>query len=266
MRAAEALIEKIAASSGIPSGKRRREVMRELRSHVEDFALMARRAGHTDDEIERIVLANFGDPRQIGLNFAWVYKRERAILRLSVFGLCNQAVASLISAAILAMQAGAAIGFGVPPLKVLGTRHTLIEAVDILTTVAAYVGFLSLENLFDRRGFQKAIALLSLIFAILTCGSALAGIRPLFLILGFANAIFLRTVQEFLGSWTARLSAVLAYFGLFGVIFLWVQSPGYRYSIAASLASWLIMGAGYQLMTGFAARIDRELFSRLQQL
>src|SRR5579872_469542 len=157
MRATEALIEEIVASSQIPSGKRRREVARELRSHIEDFVLVARRAGQTDDEIESLVLANFGDPRQIGLNFAWVYRRERTVLRFSVFGLCTLAVASLISAAVLAMQACAAIGFGVPILRALGTRHTMIEAVDILATAAAYVGFISLENLFDRHRFQKAI-------------------------------------------------------------------------------------------------------------
>jgi hypothetical protein len=265
MRATEALIEEIVAASQIPSGKRRREVMRELRSHVEDFVLIARRAGQTDDEIERMVLANFGDPRQIGLNFARVYRRERTVLRFSVFALCTLAVASLISAAVLAMQTCAAIGFGVPIQRVLGTRHTMIEAFDILATVAGYVGFISLENLFDRRRFQKAIALLSVIFAILICGSVGAGVRAPFLIFGFANAIFLRTVQEFLRSWTARLGAALVYFELFGVILIWVRSPGYQYSVSASLTSWMVMGVGYQLMTGLAARIDRELFNRLQQ-
>jgi hypothetical protein len=260
MRAAEALIREIAASSGIPSGKGRRELVRELRSHVEDFASIARRAGHTDDEIERMVLANFGDPRQVGRNFAWVYRRERTIFRLWAFGLCTLAVAALSSAAILAMQAGAALGFGVPPLAVLASSHTLIEATNILTTVAAYVGFLSLENLFERRRFQKALALLSLVFAILMGGFAFAGLRPAFLLFGFANAVFLRTVQEAVRSWTARLAAVLAYFTLSGLIFSWIRWPRYSYSVAAS---WLIMGLGYQLMTGVAARIDRHLCNRL---
>ena len=109
MRAAEALIEGIVASSQIPSGKRWREVMRQLRSHVKDFALIVRRPGQTDDEIERMVLANFGEPRQIGLNFARVYRRARTVLRFSVFALCTLAVASLISAAVLVMQTCAAI-------------------------------------------------------------------------------------------------------------------------------------------------------------
>src|SRR5579863_7470443 len=164
MRAADALIDKIVASSGIPSGKRRREAASELRSHVEDLVLFARSAGHADDEIERMVLERFGDPRQMARNFAWVYRRERAVLALTVFTLSTVAVATVIAAAVLAAQAGLAIGFGIPLPRVLASRHTVIEAIDILATVAAYTGFLSLEHLFDRRAFQKTIALLSIIF------------------------------------------------------------------------------------------------------
>ena len=42
MRAAEELIDCIVNSSQIPSGKRRREIQRELRSHIEDFVVAAR--------------------------------------------------------------------------------------------------------------------------------------------------------------------------------------------------------------------------------
>ena len=45
MRAAEELIDQIVNSSQIPSGKRRREIQRELRSHIEDFVVAAREAG-----------------------------------------------------------------------------------------------------------------------------------------------------------------------------------------------------------------------------
>src|SRR5207244_1265227 len=98
--------------------------------------------GCGDDEIQRLVVANFGDPRQIAQQFAWVYRRERAMLHFSVFLISTLVVAILISAAVIATQAGMAIGFGVPVLIVFGSRHTMIEALDILATVAAYVRFL----------------------------------------------------------------------------------------------------------------------------
>jgi hypothetical protein len=263
MRAADALIEEIVASSQIPSGKRRREVVRELRSHIDDFVLDARGAGHREDEIERMILANFGDPRQVGRDFAWVYRRERALLRLCVFALSTLAVASLSAVGTLMVQAGVAAGFGIPFLRTLGTRHTIIEAADIFATVAAYVGILSLERLFGRRRFPKAIAGLSLIFAILLGCFAAAGAGAPFLIFGFANAIFLRSVQVMWKAQAARLGAALVCFGLFGV-WLWARSPGFQYSVTASLVSWLVMGLGYQVMTGLAMRMDRGLSDRLQ--
>lgn len=251
MRAAHALIEEIVASSRIPSANRRREAVRELRSHVEDFFLSARAAGHGDDEIERMVLERFGDPRQMARNFAWVYRRERAILAVTVFALSSLAVAAVVAAGVLTAQAALAIGFGIPLPRVLASRHTMIEAIDILTTVAAYIGFLSHERLFAQRPFQKAFALLSIVFALLIGASVLAGTHTPFLIFGFVNAIFLRSVGHYLRDWRAQLGVVVACFLLFA---MFLQS----FAIAG-LASWAVMGAGYQLMTALAARVDRGL-------
>src|SRR5579863_391538 len=148
MQVADELIRDIVSASQIPSEKKRQAVLRELRSHLEDSILAAREAGHSDDEIRRLVLAGFGDPGEVARGFAWVYRRERTMLRIAVFLLSTLALASVLSAAILAIQAGIAVGFGAPVLKVIGSRHTVIEALDIISTVAAYVGFISIEKLF----------------------------------------------------------------------------------------------------------------------
>jgi len=111
MRAADELIDCIVNSSEIPSGKRR-EIQRELRSHIEDFVGAAREAGRGQDEIEKLVLANFGDPGQITQDFAWVYRHERRTLRAFAFTISTVLLASSLLAAILAMQAGLALGFG----------------------------------------------------------------------------------------------------------------------------------------------------------
>ena len=119
MRAAEELIDCIVNSSRIPPGKRRREIQRELRSHIEDFVVAARLAGREQDEIEQLVLANFGDPGQIAKGFAWVYRHERRRLRAIAYTLSTVLLAGCLLAAILAMQAGLAFGFGTPIMKVL---------------------------------------------------------------------------------------------------------------------------------------------------
>ena len=60
MRAVDELIEYIMNSARIPSRTRRRDIERELRCHIEDFVVAAREAGCGQDEIEKLVVANFG--------------------------------------------------------------------------------------------------------------------------------------------------------------------------------------------------------------
>jgi hypothetical protein len=263
---ADELIGNIVNWSRIPSGKRRREVQRELRSHIEDFMLAARAAGRDDEEIERLVLASFGDPGQIARDFAWVYRNERRMLRICVFVLSTLVLASFLSAAILAIQAGVAFGFGVPVLNVLASRHTVIEALDILSSVAAYVGFTSLERLFDCRRFQKATGLLTLVLTVILAACAAAGVHAGFLIFGFVNGVFFRAIQVFITRRIARIGIVVACFALAGLISSQLRSPVLHYAAAASCASWLIMGAGYQLMTDLAERVDAALSNGLQRI
>src|ERR1700685_209393 len=129
MRASDELIDSIVNSSQIP-GMRRHEIQRELRCHIEDFVLAAREAGRAPEEIEQLVLANFGDPRQIAQGFAWVYRHERRTLRVFSYTLSTVLLASSLLAAILTMQTGLALGFGTSVMKVLASRHTVIEALD----------------------------------------------------------------------------------------------------------------------------------------
>src|SRR5260370_8213740 len=128
------LIDEIMAASRIPSEKRRREVLRELRAHVEDFVSAGRQSGRGEEDIERLLLERFGDPRQIARQFAWVYRRERAALCLGAFLISTVVVSLVISAAALPIQAGMAFGVGAPGLPVFGSRHTPIPPLDLLAT------------------------------------------------------------------------------------------------------------------------------------
>ena len=266
MYTADALIDKIVRSSGISSGKRRREVRRELRSHIEDFMCAARAAGRGDEEIAGLVLANFGDPGEIARGFAWVYRRERRMRRIFVFVFSTLILAASLSATILAMQAGVAARFGTPILNVLASRHTVIEALDILSSVAVYMAFTWLERLFDRQRFQKAAGFLALIVAL---GSALcraAGVYPVFLIFGFVNGVFFRAIHLFVQRRMARIGIAVICFALAGFISSQLRAPGLHYAAAANCASWLAMGAGYQLVTDLAERVEAALSDGLQRI
>ena len=266
MYAAHELIDCIVNSSRIPSEKRRGEIQRELRSHIEDFVVAAHEAGRDQDEIEKLVLANFGDPAQIAQGFAWVYRHERRRLRAVAYAISTVFLASCLLAAILAMQAGLAFGFGIPIMKVLASRHTVIEALDILASVAVYLGVTSLENLFGSHQFQKAALLLTLILTILMVSCAAAGLHTPFLFYGLVNGIFFRAVQLFVTSKIARVGIVLVCFPLAGLVSALLRSPVSQADLAATCVSWLLMGAGYQLTTHLAARVDAAFLNGLQRI
>ena len=266
MYRANELIDSIVNSSHIPSAKRRIEIQRELRSHIEDFVVAAREAGRGQDEIEKLLLANFGHPGQIAQGFAWVYRHERRRLRAFAFTLSTLLLASCLSAAILAMQAGLAFGFGSPIMKVLASRHTVIEALDILASVAAYLGVTSLESSFKTHRFPKAAFLLTAIITVLMLACAAAGLHTSFLLFGLVNGVFFRAVQLLVTPKLARVAIVMVCFPVAGLVMALLRSPVSHIDPVATCASWLVMGAGYQLMTHLAGRVDRALSNGLQRI
>jgi hypothetical protein len=271
VRAVNELIDCIVNSSQIPSGKRRAEIQRELRSHIEDFVAAAREAGRDNaeiekDEIEKLVLARLGDPGQIAQGFAWVYRHERRRLRAFAYTISTVLLASSLLMAILAMQAGLAFGFGTPIMKVLASRHTVIEALDILASVAAYLGVTSLENVFESHQFQKGAFLLTVILTILMVSCAAAGLHTTFLLYGLVIGVFFRAVQLFVTPKVARVGIVVVCFPLAGFVSALLRSPVSHVALTATCASWLVMGAGYLLMTQLAARVDAALLNGLQRI
>jgi hypothetical protein len=264
VRAVDELIDYIVKSSQVPSGKRRGEIQRELRSHVEDFVAVSREAGHGPDEIEKLVLTNFGDPGQIAQDFAWVYRHERRRLRAFAYTTSTVLLASSLLAAILVTQAGLAFSFGTPIMLV--SRHTLIEALDILASVAAYLGMTSFENIFDSYKFPKATFLLTVIFTILMVSFTAAGLHMGFLVFGLVNGFFFRTVQLFITPKLARLGIVAICFSLAGLVSAHLWSSGSDVAVAETCISWFVMGVGYQLMTHLASRIDAALLNGFHRI
>src|SRR4029077_3946746 len=104
------------------------------------------------------------------------------------------------------VQAGLAFGFGTPIMKVLASRHTVIEALDILASLAVYMGVTSLENVFESYQFQKAAFLLTVILSVLMVACAAAGLHISFLFFGLVNGVFFRAVQRFVNPKIARVA------------------------------------------------------------
>jgi hypothetical protein len=248
------LIDEIMAAARIPSAKRRRELLRELRAHVEDFANAQRQSGRGDEEIERLLLERFGDPLHIARQFAWVYRRERAALHLGGFLISTVVVSLVISAAAISAQVGIMLGFGAPASAVFRSHHMGAVALDILASVAAYVGLISLG-----RFCRRPLAVLALIAAAMATVFAAAGLPPHFILFGFANGALLRGIQAAVRHPVLRLCAALACLGVLGSIFFHPSSS----AVLATAASWLMMGSAYHLMTHVAGRVDRALLRSL---
>jgi hypothetical protein len=246
-------LDEIVRMSRIPSPRRRQDLLRELAAHVEDFELAAREAGRSEEEIQRQLAKNFGDPQEIARQFAWVYRRERMLLHLAVFPISTVVVALIVAASAMSLQAGVALSFGAPALQ-LGSRHSIVEALDILATAAAYMASISLEKHFDRRRVWAALAVAAAAFAIV-------GLLPQVVLFGLLNAALLRMVQVSFSHPAARLAAVCCGFGVLGAIFFHPSAS----ALALTAGSWLAMAAAYQAMTHLAARVDGALLNRFQQ-
>jgi hypothetical protein len=258
------LVATIVNSSQVPSGRRRQEIARELRAHIEDFVLIAREAGHTEEEIGRLVAENFGDPREIADEFAAVYRLERAVLRASVFLLATLMATSFISTVVLGLQASMALGLGVPVTRVFAGHHLRLETFYIFCTVVAYVGLLSLEKVFARARFGKGVVSLALLFTFAGFGLSPFNVPVQILCSAFASGVLLRTMQLFINSKFARIGAATSLFGLFGLLAAFRQSPGVN-EAALQLFVWLAIGVCGYLMTSLSGHVDRALSNGFQQ-
>jgi hypothetical protein len=191
VRAAEQLIDGIVHSSRVPPGKRRREIERELRAHIDDFVASAREAGRGQDEIERLVLANFGDsgnPGRPGLRL-WRVNHERA--REQAHG-----------------DRGA-------------RYHSLRRRL---------VGLTALESLFETCRFQKAAVLLAAIIGILMVSCAVASLHAPFLMFGLVNGIFVRAIRLWTAPKLARIGIIVVCFPLAGLVLTLLTSRSHASS------------------------------------
>ena len=266
MRSADELIHSIMKCSQIVSAKRRQEIERELSAHVEDFVSAAQQAGHENDEIEELLLARFGDPRQVAEGFSWVYRYERRKLLIFAYVISTVLLGSCLLVTILAIQTGLAFSFGTPILKTLVGRHTVIQALDILAFLAVYLGLSVLETHFENHRFQKAALLLTGVVAILTTFCSVTGLHMAFLLYGLITGIFIRAVRLFVMAEAARAGIVLIAFGVAGFIFAVLFSPPSPVNFIASCTSWLALGAAYLLACELAPRIDAALRTELQRI
>ena len=76
------MVSRVILLAKLPGNKRRREVEKELRAHLDDLAEEARSQGYDDEAAARIVRMRFGEPEEVAAAFASVYAPERLAKRI----------------------------------------------------------------------------------------------------------------------------------------------------------------------------------------
>ncbi len=76
------IVSRVILQAKLPGNKRRCEVGKELRAHLDDLAEEARSQGYDDEATERVVSMRFGEPEEVAAAFASVYAPERLARRI----------------------------------------------------------------------------------------------------------------------------------------------------------------------------------------
>jgi uncharacterized protein (UPF0335 family) len=75
------IVSRVILLAKLPGNKRRCELEKELRAHLDDLAEEARSQGYDDEATARIVTMRFGEPEEVAAAFASVYAPERLAKR-----------------------------------------------------------------------------------------------------------------------------------------------------------------------------------------
>ncbi|HYL99933.1 MAG TPA: hypothetical protein VEZ90_13345 [Blastocatellia bacterium] len=157
MSSQDILIRNILDCSGIVGRRARREVERELQSHVEEIVEEARAKGCDDREIERIIRLRMGNPEEIAGGFARVYRPERTILRAVEFVLLGAISISIILASAYVVEVLIAIGMGVPTSGVLSSGHLPTEPAFFGGLAIGYLALYFSVRLFGTHRTVKSM-------------------------------------------------------------------------------------------------------------
>ena len=97
------IVTRVILLAKVPGNRRRREVEKELRAHLDDLAEEARSEGCDEQAAARIVRMRFGEPEEVAAAFSSAYAPERLAKRI-----LQSAVMVIVSTVAVAVVIGAA--------------------------------------------------------------------------------------------------------------------------------------------------------------
>jgi len=260
----EILIDRILSASGIVGRKRRSDLAREMRSHIEEIIEEERAVGRDEKEIERLVALRFGQPDLIADEFATVYRSHRIAFSLLSYGLLAVISVFAVAAFVYTIQYGMALWLGVSTTPIFNRTHLEPESALLVGLTFGYLGLYFAERLFSRKRFAKALGLIGIIFTIAGLCLELLGLggaMPVFA--GFLFASFVRALERIFAHSALRLAGVLIFFAIIGRLAPCVtvcsnHSPAWL----LLLPMYLAIAVSSQFVCYFAGIFDRQILKR----
>ncbi|MGA9511862.1 MAG: permease prefix domain 1-containing protein [Candidatus Sulfotelmatobacter sp.] len=140
------IVSRVILLAKLPGNKRRCEVEKELRAHLDDLAEEARSQGYDDKAAARIVSMRFGEPEEVAAAFASVYAPERLAKRILQLAILVTVSTVAVVVVIGTVQAITAICTATSILSTLRGIHR--EFVGFGAIVAGYCSLYAGERLF----------------------------------------------------------------------------------------------------------------------
>lgn len=264
----DVLIERVMAGAGIVGRKRRHEVRLELRGHLEDLTAEARQAGYTDAKIATLVAARFGDPCQVALAFARVYRTDRIAVDLAAFGSLALVALGIAYAFVYGVQLLLGPGLGVIPARSQSAAHLVSEAVLVGTLTLSYLSLYFAERLFGRFRFARVLGLMALVAGVVVWGTTVTGFgHGLLVSLAFAAAAVARGFERLRARRMVRFMGVAAIVLVAGGLgHLDMRTAPTTVALTAGLMMilpvCLTIAVSCQLTASLAAFFDRRFLRR----
>jgi len=260
----ERLIEEVLASSGIVSARRRGEVARELRAHLEDAIEEARAAELCEPDIAQLIARRFGGPEEIARRFADVYRAERRAVYFIAFFILAAAALVAVSAFVGAVQITVAIGMGHTADWAFPPDHLTWEIALLAGLTLGYLGLHFTTHLFKQRRLAKAF--------LLTGGiSTLAGLglevwlpgSGIAFIGAFCCAGAVRALETLCAGGWRKLAGLAAFFSTLGLLMpcVFMRAQGSSVWIMTTVFC-LAIAVSCRFMTSMVGIFDRRILRR----
>jgi uncharacterized protein (UPF0335 family) len=141
------IVSRVILLAKLPGNKRRCEVAKELRAHLDDLAEEARSQGYDDQATARIVKIRFGEPQEIAAAFASVYTPERWAGRILQSAILFAASTIAVVVVISTVQSIAAMCTAESILSTFRDIHR--EVFGFAAIAAGYCSLYAGERLFS---------------------------------------------------------------------------------------------------------------------